>query len=94
MPVSRGDRRTLRKQAIISSFGVERADTVLDLIEILEFAWHDCYGEITPPDQVIDDLLLVNKGSIDALIRAAHLAITDFRDLRLWADDLPRNDRL
>jgi hypothetical protein len=92
MPVSRGDRRTLRKPAIVSSFGLERADAVLDLIEILELAWHDCYGEITPPDQVIDDLLLVSKGSIDALIRSARLAITDFRDLRVSADDLRRND--
>lgn len=67
-------------------FGEDRASTALDLLELVELAWHDCYGEITPPDQVIEDMLVVSEGSVDGLIRAARLAVTDWRDLRVAAD--------
>jgi len=60
----------------------------LDLVEVMEYAWHDCYSEITPPDEVIEDLLVCSEGSIETLIRAVHLGITDWRDLRMWADSV------
>lgn len=58
----------------------------LDLLELVEFAWHDCYGEVSPPDDVIDDILAVSGGRLDWLIGASRLAIEDVRDLRVAAD--------
>ena len=68
---------------LLSGYGLIAA---LDLVEVMEYAWHDCYDEITPPDQVIEDLLVCAQGSVETLIRAVHLGITDWRDLRMWAD--------
>jgi len=67
-------------------FGEDGAERALDLLEIVELAWHDCYGERTPSDGVIDDMLLVSGGTLDGLIAAALLGITDWRDLRVAAD--------
>ncbi len=65
---------------------------VLDILELVELAWHDCYAEITPPDAVIDDILTVSQGELAILARAARLADTDFRDLRMWANDVRPTD--
>jgi hypothetical protein len=64
------------------------ADPALDLLELVELAWHDCYGEITPPDGVIDDILVLSHGDLGRLVTAAHLAVTDWRDARIAADAL------
>ncbi len=66
-------------------FGEELASAALDLLEIVELAWHDCYGEISPPDDVIEDILLLSNGSLEQLIEAARLAVIDWRDLRVAA---------
>lgn len=63
----------------------DRTDRALDLLELLEMAWHDAYGEITPPESVIDDVLTLSKGTLRGLIRAARLAVADSRDLSLQA---------
>ena len=41
----------------------------------MELAWHDCYDEITPPEDIIDDILLLSEGRLDRLIVAARLAV-------------------
>ena len=69
-------------------FGTKRTDAALDLLELFELAWHDCYGEITPPDAVIDDVLLLSQGDLSRLIASARLAVSDWRDTRVSADDL------
>ena len=69
-------------------FGDAAADPVLDLLELTELAWHDCYGEITPSEQIIDDILLCSGGEIAKLIKVARLAVTDWRDLSLLAEQL------
>ena len=61
-------------------------EAVLDLFETMEIAWHDLYGEITPPESVIDDVLLVSGGNLAALIKAVRLGLEDWRDLRVAAD--------
>ena len=66
----------------------DRTDRALDLLELLEMAWHDVYGEISPPEDVVDDILLLSEGNLRLLIRWARLAVTDWRDLRLTADDV------
>jgi hypothetical protein len=55
------------------------------LLELLELAWHDCYREISPSENIIDDVLLLSDGSMDKLVSAARLAVTDWRDLKMAA---------
>jgi len=88
MAVSRADRRNDRTPRAIALFGEERAPIALDLLELTELAWHDCYGEITPPEAVIEDMLLLSAGSIERLIHAARLGVADWRDLQVAAEEL------
>ena len=88
MAVSRAERRASRRARVVSALGETVADPALDLLELVELAWHDCYGEITPPDDVIDDILLLSQGELSRLVSAAHLAVSDWRDARMAADSL------
>jgi hypothetical protein len=64
----------------------DRTDRALDLLELLEMAWHDTYGDGTPPEEVIDDILLLSEGNLRLLIRWAWLAVADWRDVKVAAD--------
>jgi hypothetical protein len=64
------------------------APTALDLLELTELAWHDVYGDVTAPDDVIDDILELSGGNIEQLITSALLAVTDWRDLNVAANEL------
>jgi len=64
--------------------------TAPGFLELVELGWHDCYDEISPPDDIVDDILFLSQGDIVQLIHAAHLAITDRRDLQLAVEDLRR----
>jgi hypothetical protein len=88
MAVGRAERRRERTPRVIELFGEEQAPFVLDLLELTELAWHDCYGEVTPTDDVIEDMLLLSEGSIERLIQAARLAVADWRDLKVAAETL------
>ncbi len=88
MAVSRAERRDARRDSVVQVFGEKRTDRALDLLELLEFAWHDCYAEITPSDEVIDDVRVLSRGDLGQLISAARLALTDRRDARVAADEL------
>jgi len=79
---SRASRRAARAERAAREFGAD-ADAALDLLELTELAWHDCYGEIAPPDEVVDDIFIVADGDFPTLVRCARLAVTDFRDLRV-----------
>jgi hypothetical protein len=68
--------------------GDDEVGAALDLLELVELAWHDCYGEITPSDAVVDDVLVLSGGTLAGLVVAARLAVTDWRDLRIAADAL------
>lgn len=85
MALSRADRRRDREARARTEFGAD-AEAVLDVLELTEFAWHDCYGEVSPPDAVIDDVFVVARGSLTQFIQAARLAVEDYRDLRMAAD--------
>ena len=67
-------------------FGAEQAPVALDLFDIFELAWHDCYGEATPSLGVVEDMLIMSDGTIEGLVRAALVAVTDWRDLKVAAD--------
>lgn len=71
-------------------FPSSEVDTVLDLLDLLDLAWHDCYGETAPPPAVAEDVLVVGDGDLGRTIRAGHLAVIDWRDLRLAADSMRR----
>jgi hypothetical protein len=85
--VSRAERRAARRGEVERVIGEANADAALDLLELIELAWHDCYGEVTPPDQVIADILVVSRGQLSRLISAGLLAVKDHRDLRVAAND-------
>lgn len=85
MVESRAGRRAARQERVTAEFGSDSA-AVLDLLELTDLAWHDCYGETSPRAAVIDDIFVVASGDVRHLIAAARLAVEDFRDLRMNAD--------
>ena len=87
MAISRAERRAARTARAAQEYG-DRADAVLDILELTEFAWHDCYGEITPPEQVVDDIFVAARGDLARFCTSARLAVQDFRDLRVTADHI------
>jgi len=84
--ISRADRRRDREARVAAVFGEEQAAQALDLLELVDLAWHDCYGDISPSAEQVDDMLLLSDGSIEKLIGAARLAVTDWRDVKVAAD--------
>lgn len=87
MAVSRAERRNEREPEIVAVFGADRAPVVLDLFEIVELAWHDSYGAISPPADLIADMLVLSDGDLEGLIVAARLGLADWRDLRVVAQE-------
>ena len=85
MAISRAERMAERKGRVVAVFGEALAAPVFDLLELTEMAWHDCYSQITPPEDIIDDILLCSEGEMPKLIQAARLAVIDYRDLKMWA---------
>jgi hypothetical protein len=92
MAIGRAERFRERKPRVVGVFGddTRTLETVSEVLVLLELAWHDCYDEITPPEAIVDDVLLCSEGTLPGLIRAAHLAVVDRRDLDVWASDLRR----
>lgn len=84
---SRNERREGARDRATLEFG-DRADGALDLLELLELAWHDTHGEASPPTEVLDDVWVVASGDLARLASASRLAVADWRDLRLSADEL------
>ena len=80
--VGRAQRRIEREPRVAAIFSEAHAPQALNLLELTELAWHDSYGDITPSE----DILVVSGGSLDKLIQAARLAVTDWRDLKVAAD--------
>jgi hypothetical protein len=72
----------------VAIFGDALAASVLDLLELTELAWHDCYGEITPSEEMVDDILLCSKGELAQLIRVARQAVSDWRDGKVAAAEI------
>jgi hypothetical protein len=92
MAVGRAERFDARKTGVTAVFGddEETLRTVFATLALLEMAWHDNYGEVTPPEDVVTDVLHCSGGTISGLVRAAHLAVVDWRDLRVSADAIRR----
>ena len=90
MVTSSEDRRRARSQRADDVFG-HQAGAALDGLALLDFAWHDCYGEPCPPDQVVEHIWVTANGDLGHFISAAHLAVIDSRDLHMNADDMRRS---
>ncbi len=90
MPIGRAARFEDRKPRVIAVFGddAKKLRVVSHVFDLVEMAWHDCYAEITPSEEVVDDILLCSGGTLAGLIDAAHLAVIDRRDLSIWASDI------
>jgi hypothetical protein len=88
MAISRAERRAGRIARVVAIFGDALAASVLDLLELTELAWHDCYGEITPSEEMVDDILLCSKGELAQLIRVARQAASDWRDVKVAAAEI------
>lgn len=84
--ISRAERRAARTARVAAVFDPGSVEAVLDLFETMEIAWHDLYGEVTPPESVIDDALVVSAGNLAGLMRAVRMGLVDWRDLRVAAD--------
>ena len=87
MPERRAERRAERRTKVAVLFA-DRTDRALDLLELLEMAWHDSFDEGTPPEDVIDDVLLLSGGSLRSLIRWSRLAVADYHEVRVAANGL------
>jgi hypothetical protein len=87
MAVGRDKRFAERKPRVVAVFGNDEKTlrSVFAVFALLEMAWHDCYGEVTPPEEVVDNVLLCSRGTIAGLVGAAHLAVLDPRDLSIAA---------
>lgn len=91
MAMSKADRRRARSERATKAFG-RHADAVLDGLALLDYAWHGCYGEHSPPEQVVEDIFEVSGGDLAQFVAATHLAVVDFRDLRVWAEEQREGD--
>ena len=86
MTVGRHERFEELRPRLVALFGEgEVLPSVFAVLTLMEMAWHDCYGEVTPPAAVIDDVLHCCGGTLAGLVDAAELAVIDRRDLRLRA---------
>lgn len=83
--ISRRERRDAARGRASVQFGAD-GEAALDVLELLELAWHDCHGDVAPPSRVVEDVWAVADGSLAGLASAARLAVTDWRDLRVAAD--------
>ena len=76
---SSADRRRARSQRATEVFGQD-AEAALDALALLDFAWHDCYGDPSPSVTIMGDIWEVSGGNSAQFILAAHLAVIDSRD--------------
>jgi hypothetical protein len=87
MAVGRAERFAERRPRVVAVFGSDAATirAVEHVFELLERAWHDSYGEVSPSEVIVDQILLCSGGTLRDLVAAARLAVVDRRDLAVWA---------
>jgi hypothetical protein len=90
MAVGRDERMANLRPRLEAEFGARGSIRAVQVLALTEMAWHDSTGEPSPPVDVIDDILVVADGDVERLIEAALLAVMDFRDLRVAANERRR----
>ncbi|WP_123553285.1 hypothetical protein [Kitasatospora cineracea] len=86
MAVGRAARQEARRARVEAVFGKDAAAAALDLLVLVEYAWHDAYQEVTPSEELIDDVLTCSQGDLGRLVRFGLLAVVDARDLWMAAE--------
>jgi hypothetical protein len=88
MAIGSEQRRAVRRPIVAAAFPSDHVDPALDLLHLVDMAWHDCYGpsELEIPERILDDVLLLADGDLARLIQVARAAVIDFRDVRVAAD--------
>ena len=88
MAVGSKERFDALRPRVVEVFGASDATIgrVARVLRLLEIAWHDLYDEPAPPADVVEDVLICSNGTIEGLVDAVSLAVTDWRDLRVAAD--------
>jgi hypothetical protein len=88
MAIGSEQRRRERRPHVEGRFAGKQVEAALDLLHLMDMAWHDCYGprELEVPPAVLDDVLLLSDGDLAVLISVAREALIDFRDVRIAAD--------
>jgi hypothetical protein len=83
MAVGRHERFAAIRPRVVELFGTDEqtAIRVEQVLTLMEMAWHDCYGAVSPPEDVVANVLTCSAGTLEGLIDAAHLAVIDSRDL-------------
>ena len=77
-----------RRLRVTELFGDRGSAAAMEVLTLVELAWHDVYGEVTPPEEVVNDILVWSEGDLARLAHAGLEAVMDWRDLRLAANDL------
>lgn len=85
MAIGRQGRRLEQLPRIRQEFP-NNVGAVVQILDLLDLAWHDCYGDVSPPDTVVQDIFTTSGGDLIRLIDAAHCAVQDWRDLRTRAE--------
>lgn len=90
MALGSAQRRAERRARIEASFPAGQVEAALDLLALADSAWHDAYGprDLEVPGDVLDDILLLAGGDLATLVTTARAAVTDFRDVRMSADQV------
>ena len=86
MAIGSEARRHQRQPVVEAAFPTGDVEPALDVLALMDLAWHDCYEKVEPPPAVIADVLLLAGGDIRALAQLALAAVIDFRDVRVAAD--------
>ncbi|SBT53590.1 hypothetical protein [Micromonospora auratinigra] len=87
MTIGSEQRRRERRPEVEALFGPRHTEAALDLLQLADLAWHDCYpDDLALRPDVLGDVLLCSRGDLATLIRVTREAVVDFRDVRLAAD--------
>ena len=91
MAIGSSARREERRPQVENTFG-SQTDRVLDLLELGDLAWHDCFDDDEIPPNLIDDIILCSEGDVAWAIHYVRLAILDWRDVKVSATHLRSKD--
>ena len=76
-------RRAVREKKIEAITGSNADDALLDLLELAEFAWHDRYRELGPPEELIEQILASSSGRIAKMVTLLRARLEDQRGPQL-----------
>jgi hypothetical protein len=88
----RQERRALREPRATEVFGPQ-SPAVLDILEITDWAWYAVYGQDSLSERVVTAIFDCADGDLALFALAAKVALTDYRDVLVWADQVRARSR-